>query len=131
MLAHVGLVKAHVFCETTLARKAVIVLPRITKQHCESELIPRAQVFRFQEKIRNLGEAAARSDVGSFEDYVLALFENVANGTAGVVLHVRIIRPAVGLLHVIPCLTVFRSAEKWREHLLQSGDQMICLAITF
>jgi len=122
VLPDIRLVQAHIFGQAALPRKAVIVLPCVTKQHREGELIPRAQVFRFQQKIRHLGEAAARSDVGSFQDYVLSLFENVANGTAGVVLHSRIIRPGFSLLHFIPCLAVFWSAEKWREHLLQSGD---------
>ncbi len=97
VLPDVRFMQAHIEGEAYLPWKAVVVLPRVAQQHRKGELVPCAQIFRLEEKIRDLREAAAGSDVSALEDDVLALFEDIADGAAGVVLHAAIIGPAAAL----------------------------------
>lgn len=86
MFSDVGLVQSHILTEALLARKAVVVLPRVAEQHGESKLVASAQLLRLKQKVGNLGKPAACGGVGAFEDDV-ALFENLPNVALLPVLH--------------------------------------------
>jgi|ERR1043166_2089458 hypothetical protein len=48
MLSNIGLVQSRVFCQSVLASKTRIILPAVTEQHGECELVTRAEVLRFE-----------------------------------------------------------------------------------
>lgn len=103
MLADIGLVQAHVLGEPLLARIAVVVLPCVAEQHGERELVAGAQVLRFEEEVRDLGEAAARRRIGIAQDDI-AVLEDVADVALLAILHDRIIRLRIGPNWFIPYL---------------------------
>jgi hypothetical protein len=86
VLAHVGLMQAHVLGKPFLARIAIVVLPRVAEQHGEGELVARAEVLRLEQEVRDLGEAAAGGGVGVAQDDV-AILEDVADVALRAVVH--------------------------------------------
>src|SRR5712691_11114242 len=89
MLADVGLVEPEVLAETNLAGEAIVVLPCIAEQHGECHLIAGTQFLRFENEVRDLGEALRGCGVGTFEDDVALSLENVADRAHRRVFHTR------------------------------------------
>jgi len=79
VFADIGFVEAHVVGEPPLTREAIVILPCIAEQHREGELVAGAEVLRFEQEVRDLGEAAAGSGVGALEDDITLAPENVAD----------------------------------------------------
>jgi hypothetical protein len=92
VFSDVRFVQPHVLGEPLLAGKAVVVLPRVAQEHGEREFVTGAEVFRLEEKIRDLSESATRGDIGTLEDYVPLSFYDVADGAHLPELHAVIIR---------------------------------------
>lgn len=118
VLAHVGLVQAHVVGKPLLSGIAVVVLPCVAEQHGERELVAGAQFLRLKQEVRDLGEAAARRGVGAAQDDV-AILEDVANVAFLAVLHATIIRCAMPRIGESPTLAVesrrFSAAARLRR----------------
>lgn len=93
--ADVALVQAKVFREADLAGKAVVILPCVAEQHGERHFVAGAELLRFQEKVRDLGEAASGRNIGALEDDV-ALLEDVADVAVGLEIHTHHYSPAAG-----------------------------------
>lgn len=132
MLADIGLMETHVVREPLLAGKAVVVLPRVAEQHRKCELVARAEIFRFEEEVRDLGEAASGRNIGALEDDIFSVFENVAYRAV----HAGIIGPAMRLLRVIPgerrmIRFAIRTTEQRCEHFLQATNEDVRFAVAF
>ena len=72
---------AHVLCERDLAREARVVVPGVFEKHRVSELGADGDVIFGEDKIRNLGEAVTRREIGT-DDFDVAFFEDVADAVA-------------------------------------------------
>ena len=91
---------SHILGECELAGEACVVVPGIFEQHRVSEFGADRNLLIGENKIRHLGEAVARGEVGA--DYLdVAVFENVGDVAAaidipsmGIIRCVRIAIPA-------------------------------------
>ena len=99
--ADVALVQAKVFRKADLARKAVVILPCVAEQHGERHFVAGAELFRFQKKVRDLGEAASGRGIRALEDDV-ALLEDVGDVAVGLEIHTHIIARRRAASRVIP-----------------------------
>jgi hypothetical protein len=103
--ADIAFVQAQVLRQAHLSRKAEVVLPCVAEQHSEGHLVASTEFLRFEQEVRNLGEATSGRGVRALENDILTLFENVADGSALAVFHTRslyvarnVISPAYPLL---------------------------------
>ena len=77
---------SHVLGKGELAGKARVVGPGVFEQHRVSEFCTYRNSLVGENKIRHLGEAVARGEVGA-DNLDVAVFENVGNGPRRLIFH--------------------------------------------